>query len=138
LFKNRRATIPDDENERGAFLLADADLDLAADETVKGSLSYSGQRCDAISRVLVEQSVADTFVKKALKAVETWKVGDPRDPSVKVGPLIDKSAVERVHRLVTDAIEKGAKLLVGGKYEGNYYHPTVLDNVPFDANIMWD
>jgi glyceraldehyde-3-phosphate dehydrogenase [NAD(P)+] len=121
-----------------AIILADADLDLAAKETVKGSLSYSGQRCDAVSRVLVEHGVADAFVKKTLKEVGTYKVGDPRDPTVKIGPLIDRSAVERVNRLVTDAVQKGAKLLMGGKFEGNFYCPTVLDNVPLDANIMWD
>lgn len=121
-----------------AIVLADADLDLAAQETVKGSLSYSGQRCDAVSRVLVEQKVADIFVKEILKEVEGYKLGDPRDPSVKVGPLIDSSAVERVHGLVTDATGRGAELLAGGKYEGNFYQPTVLDHVPFDARIMWE
>ncbi len=94
--------------------------------------------CDAISRVIVEESVAEVFVKKLLKEVEKYKVGDPREASVKIGPLIDRNAVERVHELVTDAVKKGAKLLTGGKHEGNYYYPTVLENVPLDANIMWD
>ena len=64
---------------------------------MKGSLSYSGQRCDAISRVIVEQSISDAFVKKVLEEVETYKVGDPRETSVKIGPLIERNAVERVH-----------------------------------------
>ena len=121
-----------------AIVLKDADLDLAVTETVKGSLSFSGQRCDAISRVLVESEIGDSFVERVLKIVGSYKVGDPRDPSVKVGPLIDREAVERVHSLVTDAVAKGAKLLTGGKYEGNYYQPAVLDYVPLDAKIMWD
>jgi len=121
-----------------AIVLADADLDLAAKETVKGALSYSGQRCDAVSRVLVEESVGEAFVQRVLKEVETYKVGDPRDPDIKVGPLIDRDAVERVHELVMDAVEKGAKLLTGGRHEGNYYHPTLLDYVPFDAKLMWE
>lgn len=121
-----------------AIILADADLDLAAKETVKGCLSYSGQRCDAVSRVFVEEPVAETFIQKLLKEFETYKVGDPRDPSVKIGPLINRDAVERVHSLVTDAVAKGAKLLAGGKHEGNYYHPTVLDRVPDTANILWE
>jgi glyceraldehyde-3-phosphate dehydrogenase [NAD(P)+] len=121
-----------------AIILADADLDLAAEETVKGSLSYSGQRCDAISRVIVEHSIGDVFVKKVLKEVETYKVGDPRERSVKIGPLIDRKAVERVHELVTDAIKKGAKLLTGGKHQGNYYYPTVLEDVPLESKIMWE
>jgi len=121
-----------------AIVLQDADLDLAAAETVKGSLSYSGQRCDAISRVLVDQNVAEVFVNKVLKETETYKVGDPRDPLVKIGPLIDRSAAETVHALVLDAVEKGAKLLTGGRHEANYYYPTVLDQVPLDAKIAWE
>ena len=121
-----------------SIVLKDADIDLAVTETVKGCLSYSGQRCDAVSRVFVQQEIADTFVKRVLKEVESYKMGDPRDSSVKLGPLIDHSAVERVHELVTDATSKGAKLLTGGKHEANYYQPTVLDQVPLDAKIMWD
>jgi acyl-CoA reductase-like NAD-dependent aldehyde dehydrogenase len=121
-----------------AIILADADIDLAAKETVKGSLSYSGQRCDAVSRVFVEEAVAESFVARVLREVETYIVGDPRDPEVKLGPLINRGAVERVHSLVTDAVAKGAKLLAGGKHEGNYYYPTVLDRVPDTANIMWE
>ena len=121
-----------------AIILKDADLDLAASETVKGSLSYSGQRCDAVSRVLVEREVGDRFVEKVLKEVGTYKVGDPRDTSVKLGPLIEHGAVERVHALVTDATSKGAKLLAGGKFDGNFYQPTVLDYVPLEAKILWD
>ena len=121
-----------------AIVLSDADLDLAAAETVKGALSYSGQRCDAISRVLVDQKIAEVFVSKVLKETEAYKLGNPRDPSVKIGPLIDQSAAEAVHNLVIDAVEKGAKLLTGGRREGNYYYPTVLDHVPFDAKIAWE
>ena len=121
-----------------AIVLKDADLGLAASETVKGSLSYSGQRCDAVSRVFVEADVADLFLKMVLAEVATYKLGDPRDASVKLGPLIDRGAVERVHELVTDAVKRGAKLLTGGKYEGNYYQATVLDMVPTDARVMWE
>ncbi len=121
-----------------AIVLGDADLDLAVKEIAKGSLSYSGQRCDAVSRVLVEQSIVEAFVEKIVEEAGTYKVGDPRDPTVKVGPLINRSAVERVHGLVTDAIDKGAKALVGAKFEGNYYYPTVLYPVPINANIMWE
>ena len=121
-----------------AIVLKDASLDLAATETVKGSISYSGQRCDAISRVFVEEQIADIFVKKVMAEVATYKMGDPRDPSVTLGPLIDHGAVDRVDELVTDAVKRGASLLTGGKHEGNYYQPTVLDRVPIDARIMWE
>jgi len=121
-----------------AIILGDADIDLAIKETVKGSLSYSGQRCDAISRVFVEFSIADAFIKRILEEIQTYKVGDPRDRMVQIGPLINSHAVEKVNELVKDAIEKGAKLLTGAKFEGNYYHPTVLYDVPLNARIMWE
>jgi len=121
-----------------AIILKDANIDLAATETVKGSVSYSGQRCDAISRVFVEDQIADIFVKKVTAEVATYKMGDPRDPSVTLGPLIDHGAIDRVHELVTDAVKRGASLLAGGKHEGNYYQPTVLDRVPMDSRIMWE
>jgi glyceraldehyde-3-phosphate dehydrogenase [NAD(P)+] len=120
-----------------AIILKDANLELAASETVKGSISYSGQRCDAISRVFVEEP-ADQLLTHILAAVASYKMGDPRDPTVNLGPLIDHGAVERVHELVTDAVRRGAKLLTGGKYEGNYYQPTVLDQVPVEARVMWE
>jgi glyceraldehyde-3-phosphate dehydrogenase [NAD(P)+] len=121
-----------------AIILGDADIDLAASETVKGSFSYSGQRCDAISRVFVEFSVADVFMKRILEEAKTYKVGDPRDRTVQIGPLINRSAVEKVNELVNDAIDRGAKLLTGAKFEGNYYYPTILCDVPLNARIMWE
>lgn len=121
-----------------AIVLEDADLDLAAKETVKGALSYSGQRCDAVSRVFVQRSVGAEFVSRVRKEASAYKLGDPRDQSVTLGPLINRAAVERVHELVSDAVKRGAKMLTGGNFDGNYYHPTVLDEVPLDARIMWE
>ncbi len=121
-----------------AIVLEDADLDLAAKEVVTGSLKFSGQRCDAISRVLVVSSVADELVERIVKEAKKWKVGDPLKEKTDIGPLINPKAVEKVSGLVKDAIEKGADLLMGGKKRGNYYYPTVLDNVPLTARIAWE
>ena len=121
-----------------ALVLKDADLDLAAKECVKGALKFSGQRCDAVSRILVEREVADEFVKKVLEEVKKWKMGDPRDPKTSVGPLINRWAIEKVDSLVKDAISKGAKLLMGGKYTNLYYEPTVLDGITEEMRIAWE
>ncbi|MGQ4834167.1 MAG: aldehyde dehydrogenase family protein [Candidatus Asgardarchaeia archaeon] len=121
-----------------AIVLEDADLKLAVKEVVKGAIKFSGQRCDAISRVLVVESIAEEFVKRFVDEVKKWKYGDPRDPSVELGPLIDSSAANRVYSLIQDAIEKGAKLLYGGKRDGNIIEPTVLDEVPLTARIAWE
>jgi glyceraldehyde-3-phosphate dehydrogenase [NAD(P)+] len=121
-----------------AIVLSDADVGLAARKCVEGAFRNAGQRCDAVSLALVEEGVADLFVEKVLEEAGKWTVGDPRGDDVKMGPLINSSQVERVHRLVVDAVEKGAKLLTGGRFEGNYYQPTVLDYVPNSAEIMWE
>lgn len=122
-----------------ALVLMDADLDVAVKQCVSGALKYSGQRCDAISRILIEQPVADKFVKKVVSEVKKWKIGDPRDESVKIGPLINERAVQKVDDLVQDAVSKGAKVLTGGKrLEGLYYAPTVLDKVTTDMRISWE
>ena len=121
-----------------AIVLEDADLDLAADQIVSGSLKFSGQRCDAISRVIVVSDVADDLVNKIITKARRWKVGDPRNEKTDMGPLINPRAVEKVDGLVKDAVEKGAKLLLGGKKRKNFYWPTVLDHVPLDARIAWE
>jgi glyceraldehyde-3-phosphate dehydrogenase [NAD(P)+] len=121
-----------------AIVLSDADIGLAARKCVEGAFRNAGQRCDAVSLALVEEGVADLFVEKVLEEAGKWTVGDPRGDDVKMGPLINSSQVERVHRLVVDAVEKGAKQLMGGRFEGNYYQPTVLDFVPREAEIMWE
>ncbi len=139
---NRLATIKQLHLELGgkalAIVLDDADLDLAAKKCVEGSLKNAGQRCDAISAITVQSNVADEFVKKVLKEMDAWKAGDPRDPAVSMGPLINKRAAEHVNELVQDAVAKGAKLLRGGKMNGCYFEPTLLDHVPLEARIAWE
>ncbi|MEM2841918.1 MAG: aldehyde dehydrogenase family protein, partial [Thermoproteota archaeon] len=98
----------------------------------------SGQRCDAISRVLVVECVAEAFLKKLKEEVAKVKSGDPWDEDVVVGPLINERALRKVDELVKDALDKGAELIIGGNSEGLLYYPTVLDNVPLDSRIAWE
>ncbi len=120
------------------IVLADADIGLAAKEIVKGSFTYAGQRCDAISRVLVEESVADKLIEIAAKELDTWKTGNPKDPNVKIGPVINKWAFETITDLIDDALKKGARMVRGGKREGLFIEPVILDNVNLDMRIMWE
>ncbi|MCP8320627.1 MAG: aldehyde dehydrogenase family protein, partial [archaeon] len=121
-----------------AIVLDDADLELAAKKCVEGSLKNAGQRCDAISAVLIVERIADEFVKKVMDEVINWKHGDPRDPSVKVGPVVNLRAAQRIQGLVDDAKAKGAKLLIGGSHKDCYFEPTVLYDVPLNARIAWE
>jgi glyceraldehyde-3-phosphate dehydrogenase [NAD(P)+] len=121
-----------------AIVLADADLDLAVEKSVLGAFKNAGQRCDAISRVLVEESAYDAYVERALEEAERWTVGDPRAEGVKVGPLVNAKAAARVNRLVEDAVAKGARRLSGGEVADAYHQPTALVDVPLDADIAWE
>ncbi|MEM3852022.1 MAG: aldehyde dehydrogenase family protein [Methanomassiliicoccales archaeon] len=121
-----------------AIVLRDADLEGAADKVLSGALKNAGQRCDAISRVLVQKDVAEKFYALLQQKIVKWKEGDPREKSSSIGPLIDGKAVEHVTGLIQDAVQRGAKLVHGGKAHGNYVEPSLLLDVPLDAQIMWD
>lgn len=118
-----------------AIVLEDCDLELAAKKCVEGSLKNAGQRCDAISSVLVVKEIADDFVKLLKKYIADWTPGDPQQEKTKVGPLINSGAAERVKGLIDEAVAKGAKVLYGGKQNGAYLEPTLLDQVSTDARI---
>ena len=121
-----------------AIVLEDADLDSTIKECAAGALKFSGQRCDALSRILVVESIADRFAEKMVAEADGWKVGDPKDPATKIGPLINEAGMQKVEALVKDALSKGAKLLRGGKRSGMFYEPTVLDRVTKDMKIAWE
>lgn len=121
-----------------AIVLDDADLDVAVTKSVLGAYKNAGQRCDAVSRVLVERPVYDEYVRRAVEEADRWPVGDPRAEGTRMGPLVNASAAERVAGLVEDAVAKGAKLLRGGGTQDAYHEPTVLADVPLDADILWE
>lgn len=121
-----------------AIVLEDADLELAAKNIVAGAFSYSGQRCTAVKRVLVLESVADELVSKVLKSMDTVTTGNPLEGDYIVGPLINSRACGFVESLIKDAVDKGAKLLKGGNREGNTIMPTLFDHVTEDMRIAWE
>ncbi|HUI39131.1 MAG TPA: aldehyde dehydrogenase family protein, partial [Candidatus Nitrosotalea sp.] len=88
-----------------------------------------GQICMAGSRIIVEAPIYEQFVEKFAAKAQKMQVGDPRDPHTVIGPLIRSSQAPMIDRKVKEAVAKGARLLTGGKYEGNFYHPTVLADV---------
>ncbi len=121
-----------------AIVLADADLGLAVEKSVLGAFKNAGQRCDAISRVLVETPLYDDYLAAAVAEAGGWTCGDPRAEGVKVGPLVTAKAAARVRDLVDQAVDQGAKVLAGGGVSGPYHEPTVLADVPLEAEILWE
>ncbi|MBT2698480.1 NADP-dependent glyceraldehyde-3-phosphate dehydrogenase, partial [Bacillus sp. ISL-40] len=115
----------------------DADLHEAAKHIISGAFSYSGQRCTAIKRVLVHESVADEIVSILKEEIEKLAVGSPEEGNTVV-PLIDDQSADFVQGLIEDAIEKGATLVTGNKRERNLIYPTLLDHVTEDMAVAWE
>ncbi|MBT2724768.1 NADP-dependent glyceraldehyde-3-phosphate dehydrogenase [Bacillus sp. ISL-46] len=115
----------------------DADLHEAAKHIISGAFSYSGQRCTAIKRVLVHESVADELVSILKEEIEKLAVGSPEEGNTVV-PLIDDQSADFVQGLIEDAIEKGATLVTGNKRERNLIYPTLLDHVTEDMAVAWE
>ncbi|MDO5039875.1 NADP-dependent glyceraldehyde-3-phosphate dehydrogenase [Clostridium sp.] len=121
-----------------AIVLEDADLTLAAKNIVSGAFSYSGQRCTAVKRVLVLDTIADKLVEEILHKIDSVTVGNPLEGDFTVGPLINSKSCDFVEGLIEDAKNKGAKLLLGGERKGNIIMPTLFDNVTTDMRIAWE
>lgn len=120
-----------------AIVLADADLEKAAKDIVGGAFSYSGQRCTAIKRVLVQDEVADELVTYIHAEVNALSVGAPEDNAI-VTPLINEQAADFVSSLIEDALDKNATLITGNKREGNLIYPTLLDHVTEEMKLAWE
>ena len=121
-----------------AIVLEDADLKDAARDIVNGAFSYSGQRCTAVKRVLVQEEVADELVGYIKERVQKLKVGDPRKKDTVIVPLISDEAADFVCDLIEDALDKGAQLLVGNKRDKNLIYPTLIDYIKEDMRLAWE
>jgi aldehyde dehydrogenase (NAD+) len=111
------------------IVMEDADLDEASTLAVQGSYKNSGQRCTAVKRMLVHENVADRFVELITAKTNAWSYGDPMDPAVEMGTVIDEPAARHFEEKVNEAIARGAVLCAGNIRDGALYSPTVVDRV---------
>jgi putative phosphonoacetaldehyde dehydrogenase len=111
------------------IVMEDADIDEASTLAAQGSYKNSGQRCTAVKRMLVHEAVADRFVEQLVAKTRAWSYGDPMDPKVEMGTVIDEPAAMLFESRVKEAVSQGAKLLVGNERQGALYSPTVVDRV---------
>ncbi len=120
------------------LVFADADLDLAVKGAIASKFRNAGQTCVCANRILVEDAIYDAFAKRLADAVAQLKVGPGDQEGVAVGPLIDQKAIEKVERMVAEALASGATALTGGKKHpagAQFYTPTVLANVTRDMRV---
>ena len=120
------------------IVLKDADLDYAVDTACFGIFIHQGQICMAGSRIIVEAPIYEEFLKGFAAKAQKMQVGDPRDPHTIIGPLIRASQCPMIDKKIKDAIAAGGRLLTGGKYEGNFYHPTIVADVTPDMAAFRD
>jgi aldehyde dehydrogenase (NAD+) len=118
------------------IVLADADLDEAVRLAVYGAFKNSGQRCTAVKRIIVIDSVADAFAEKLVEATRKLVVGDPMDPSTDIGTVIAENDASEFERRMNDALAAGAKLLCGGHRTGAQIAPAVLDYVQPEMELV--
>jgi len=115
------------------IVLDDVDLEKAVSVGAFGSFNHSGQICMATSRHLVADAIAADYAAALAEHADRIPVGDPTRDDVGMGPIIDAAQRDRIHDVVTASVDAGATLRAGGTYEGLFYRPTVLSDVPLTA-----
>ncbi len=116
-------------NNSATVIDRDANLDKAIPACVAGAFANNGQVCISVQRIYVHKDIYETFRERFINAVNALKIGDPLDESTDIGPLILEGEVDRVQNWVDEAVEQGARVLVGGKRSGGVFPPTVLEQV---------
>ena len=116
-----------------------ADIKAVAAGTADGAFYNNGQSCCAVERIYVHQNVYDRYLEEFIKEVRSWKVGSPTEEGVYIGPLSRREQVRVLKEQVADALQKGAKLEMGGESragKGYFFEPTVLTGVDHNMRIM--
>jgi acyl-CoA reductase-like NAD-dependent aldehyde dehydrogenase len=111
------------------IVLADADLDAAVEGAIMGCFYLAGQVCTAAERVLVHRDVHDAFVERLVDRTKQLRVGDPLAEETDMGPMCHRGTLERTRAHISDAVENGAQVVIGGTSNGMYHDPTVLTGV---------
>jgi len=123
------------------IVFEDADLDKAVEGAIASKFRNSGQTCVCTNRILVQNSIYDTFVEKLAAAVAKLKVAPAFEPGAEQGPLINEKAVEKIQEHIDDATSKGAKVIYGGQRHQlgqTFFEPTVLTDVTPDMQVAQD
>lgn len=114
----------------------DADLDRAATRCAQSAFRRAGQACTSVQRLYVDQAVSEEFLRLFVAATRKLKVGDPHDPQTVIGPMISEAEARRAHEWVLAAVDKGARIVEGGRREGPLLYPTILTDVRPDMRVM--
>ena len=119
----------------GVIVDKSADLDWAVKRILMGAFAYAGQVCISVQRMYLHDDIREAFMAKFLDAVRALRQGDPTDAATDIGPMVDEAQASRTQRWVDEAVALGATVLAGGKADGTFFPPTVLENVPLSAQV---
>jgi acyl-CoA reductase-like NAD-dependent aldehyde dehydrogenase len=119
-----------------AVVMDDADLDSAAHTIIGHRFSFSGQRCTSCKRVFIHQAVYEEMRHKLINRISKLIVGDPGNEDTDIGPLIDEKAAEKISRKIEAAVKNGAVLTAGGKKDGNFIYPALIENLKSDSPLL--
>lgn len=114
----------------------DANLKRAATRCAAGGFTYSGQVCISVQRIFVHQKIREEFTNLFLKEVTQLQIGDPSKKETVIGPVIDSGAAKRIENWISESVNGGAKILCGGKKEGNIIYPTILSDTKTSDKIV--
>ncbi|MBQ6813264.1 MAG: aldehyde dehydrogenase family protein [Methanobrevibacter sp.] len=117
-------------------VLEDADIEKAVNAAVSGAFLFSGQVCIGVKRIILDNSIADEFIDSFVRKAQKLKTGNPMDESTDIGPLINENAAVNVEKSISDAVDGGAELLLGGERRDCFVKPAILDNVNMSMNIV--
>lgn len=118
------------------IIFADANLDKAIAGLMHAKFRNGGQACTCVNRIFVEDKIHDKFLERFVTEVKKLKVGNGLDATSNIGPMISQKAVEKIERLIADALAKGAKCEIGGeRINGQFFAPTVITAVSQDMQI---
>ncbi|MFW9854156.1 MAG: aldehyde dehydrogenase family protein [Candidatus Thorarchaeota archaeon] len=116
----------------------DADLEYATESCVSGAFWAAGQNCIGVQRLLVHDSVYGEFVSKFTERTEKYKIGNKLEEDCDMGPMINETEAKRIETWVNEAVEKGARILLGGHRDGALFEPTILENVTKEMTLDCD
>jgi glyceraldehyde-3-phosphate dehydrogenase (NADP+) len=119
----------------GVIVDRTADLEWAVKRCVVGAFMYAGQVCISVQRMFVHEDVREAFLEQFKAGVAALHLGDPLDPLTDVGPMVDEAAAARTQRWVDEAVQLGGRVVAGGKANGAFFEPTILENVPVEAQV---
>lgn len=118
------------------IILQDADLDYAVEAAAWGAFLHQGEICMSTERIIIEKKIAHQFTEKLKEKAEALPVGDPTNPAIAIGPLINQRAVEKVHAHVQEAVMAGAELVTGGQHNNLLYYPTIVSDVKPEMRLF--